>query len=168
MLELVFLFWGDCTEQISLICLSPALFLLTCFFFPKSSCITMFPTVPTLPSFNVPCKQSSNSESCSESVRPGLQSQLWCCSLWFLCALGMACTFYTTVGYEKKTTSLVKHFLKDNLSSKSLQNHVLVQCCDCGLDFGFLKRVGVVQLLVCCKEAKSQETIYFGSLGTCT
>lgn len=80
----------------------------------------------------------------------------------------MACTLYTTVKYERKTTSLVKLSLKDNLSSKSLQNHVLVQCCDCGLDFEVLKRVGVVQLLVCCKEANSQETMYFGSLGSCT
>lgn len=166
MLELVFLFWGDCTEQISMICVSPALFLLTCFFFQNPVallCSLQFPhCLPSM--FHV----SSPAIVRVVLVRPGLQSQLWCCSLWFLCALGMACTFYTTVGYEKKTTSLVKHFLKDNLSSKSLQNHMLVQCCDCGLDFGFLKRVGVVQLLVCCKEAKSQETIYFGSLGTCT
>lgn len=64
-------------------------------------------------------------------VRPGLQSQLWCCSLLVLCmcALGKACTLYTTVRYEKKT-SLVQHSLENNLSPKSLQNHLLVWWCD--------------------------------------
>lgn len=63
-------------------------------------------------------------------VRPGLQSQLWCCSLLvlYVCLRDGLYTLHHC--YEKKRTSLVKHSLKSNLSSKSLQNHVLVQCCD--------------------------------------
>lgn len=74
----------------------------------------------------------------------------------------MAWILYTTFRYDKKTTSLVKHSLKNNLSSKSLQNHVLVQCCD----FLWFRLWGFGKnrfntALVCYKEANSQETMYF-------